>query len=103
MSFIEYEFNLEIVAETMVWQHSFSLKPNKLIQLRIQNEDIVCKRDQTQKVMSKFLASFVKLTDSVKVHNEPTGLSSSKWMGKIRYHMLANAQKNCAAPPCVSY
>jgi hypothetical protein len=31
MSFIEYEFNLEIVAETMVWQHSFSLKPNKLI------------------------------------------------------------------------
>ncbi len=31
MSFIEYEFNLEIVAETMVWQRFFSLKPNKLI------------------------------------------------------------------------
>jgi hypothetical protein len=53
--------------------------------------------------MSKFLASFVKLTDSVKVRNEPTGLSSSKWMGNLRYHMLANAQKHCAAPPCVSY
>jgi len=53
--------------------------------------------------MSKFLASFVKLTDSANIHDEPTGLSSSKWMGKLRYHMLANAQKHRAAPTCVSY